>query len=87
MPIVFPDGMAFSQQYKLKLISTSPAIEYVFSDDGVEVDFSLGAPYIFTNNLTGLMVCVDFDATIMLETNSCFENENVFEAYIKAGDL
>ncbi|MCL2040162.1 MAG: SBBP repeat-containing protein, partial [Bacteroidetes bacterium] len=79
MKVTIPQNLPFSEKYKIKLISTSPQLEEVFS-----LNFLLGGPYIYTDNLLDLEICRDINFSLTLETNNCFEDNNVFEIYIQS---
>jgi len=83
MAVQIPHWITYSNQYKIKIVTTSPVVEYVLSKSGLEFSFSLGGAYIFTHNLVGLTICKEISTTIELITNDCFEDDNYFQFYIR----
>ena len=74
-------NILFSENYKMKIVSTNPKIEAILG-----LNFVIGKPYISTENLDGISLCKDLETTLLLNTNNCFDDENVFEFLIKIGN-
>jgi hypothetical protein len=79
-------NILFSENYKMKIISTNPKLEAIVDINDIDLNFAIGKPYIFTENLVGISLCKDFEISLLLNTNNCFDDENIFEFLIKVGN-
>ena len=82
MKVFIPANLSFSEKYKIKLISTSPQLDVNLG--GINYNYTLGKPFIYTNNLNKLEICRKINFDLNLNTNNCFEEDNIFEIYIQS---